>query len=214
MNIVIPIETIGRDLRYALRSLRKSPGFTAVALLTLALGVGANTAVFSLINGLLLRPLPVPHAEQLAVLRYVEGAADPGDYDFCAPFFRGLENRHEVFSDVFAYNGDTLQVKGQSGNENVPGMLVSGQFFQAMETPPLLGRYLTPQDDRPGGSPAGLAVVISEDFWNSWFNRAPDVVGRTHGHRQHALHRCWSDAKAVHRTGSDAEAGDLCAAVG
>ena len=57
-------------------------------------------------------------------------------------------------------------------------MLVSGQFFQAMETPPLLGRYLTPQDDQPGGSPAGLAVVISEDFWNNWFNRAPDVVGR------------------------------------
>jgi predicted permease len=178
MNITLSVETIGRDLRYALRSLRKSPGFTMVALLTLALGVGANTAIFSLINGLLLRPLPVPHAEQLAMLRYVEGAADPDDYFFCSPFFRGLENRHEVFTDVFAYNGDTLLVKGQSGNESVPGMLVSGQFFQAMETEPLLGRYLTPQDDRPGGNPAGLAVVISEDFWNNWFDRAPDVVGR------------------------------------
>ena len=179
MNIVISIETIGRDLRHALRCLRKSPGFTMVALLTLALGVGANTAVFSLINGLLLRPLPVPHAEQLAVLRFVEGDSDPDDYEFCAPFFRGLENRHEVFSNVFAYNGDTLQVKRRSGNENVPGMLVSGQFFEAMETAPLLGRYLTPQDDQPGGSPTGLAVVISEDFWNDWFHRAPDVVGRT-----------------------------------
>jgi predicted permease len=178
-NILISVDTIGRDLRFAVRTLRKSPGFTVVALLTLALGVGANTAVFSLVNGLLLRPLPVPHAEQLAVLRYVEGAPDPGDYVFCAPFFRGLESRHEVFSDVFAYNGDTLQVKGQSGNENVPGMLVSGQFFQAMETAPLLGRYLTPQDDQPGGSPTGLAVVISEDFWNNRFNRAPDAVGRT-----------------------------------
>src|SRR5580700_4654806 len=177
-NILISVDTIGRDLRFAVRTLRKSPGFTVVALLTLALGVGANTAVFSLVNGLLLRPLPVPHAEQLAVLRYVEGAPDPGDYVFCAPFFRGLESQHEVFSDVFAYNGDTLQVKRQSGNENVPGMLVSGQFFQAMETAPLLGRYLMPQDDQPGGSPAGLAVVISEDFWNNRFNRAPDVVGR------------------------------------
>ena len=173
------IEQLGRDIRFAFRQLLKSPGFIMVALLTLALGVGANTAVFSLINGLLLRPLPVPHAEQLAVLRIVEGASDPDDYEFCAPFFRGLENRHEVFSDVFAYNGDTLQVKGQSGNENVPGMLVSGEFFQAMETAPLLGRYLTPQDDRPGGSPSGLAVVISEDFWTSRFNRAPDAVGRT-----------------------------------
>ncbi len=178
MNIVISIETIGRDLRYALRSLRKSPGFTMVALLTLALGVGANTAVFSLINGLLLRPLPVPRAEQLAVLRFEDGGPDPINFAFCTPFFRSLEKRHEVFSDVFAYNGDTLQVKGQSGNENVPGMLVSGQFFQAMETAPLLGRYLTPQDDQPGGSSAGLAVVISEDFWNNWFNRAPEVVGR------------------------------------
>jgi predicted permease len=178
MNIVISIETIRRDLHFALRSMLKSPGFTTVALLTLALGVGANTAVFSLINGLLLRPLPVPHTEQLAVLRYEDGGPDPNNFAFCTPFFRSLEKRHDVFSDVFAYNGDTLLVKGQAGNENVPGMLVSGQFFKAMETAPLLGRYLTPQDDQPGGSPAGLAVVISEDFWNRWFNRAPEVVGR------------------------------------
>ena len=178
MNIVIWVETIGRDLRYALRSLRKSPGFTMVALLTLALGVGANTAVFSLINGLLLRPLPVPHSEQLAVLRMNEDDARP-EYSFCTPFLRSLEKRHEVFANVFAYNPDTLQVKGRSGSENIQGMLVSGQFFQALETPPLLGRYLTPLDDQPGGNPAGLAVVISEDFWTNWFNRAPDVVGRT-----------------------------------
>ncbi len=179
MNIILSFEAIGRDLHYAFRNLRKAPGFTTVALLTLALGVGANTAVFSLINGLLLRPLPVPHAEQLAVLRDVEGAADSVDYELCAPFFRGLENRHEAFSQVFAYNDDVLQVKGQSGNENISGMLVSGQFFEAMETAPLIGRYLTPEDDQPGGSPAGLAVVISEDYWSNHFNRAPDVVGRT-----------------------------------
>ena len=173
------VEQVARDLHFAMRQLLKSPGFTLVAVLTLAFGVGANTAVFSLINSLLLRPLPVPHAEQLAVLRGVQGDLDPNDHFFCAPFFRELENRHEVFTDVFAYNGDTLQVKGEAGNENVPGMLVSGQFFPAMETAPLLGRYLTPQDDRPGGSPAGLAVVISEVYWTNRFNRAPDVVGRT-----------------------------------
>ncbi len=172
------LETLTSDLRFALRLLAKSPGFTMVALVTLALGVGANTAVFSLINGLLLRPLPVPHAEQLAVLRMDDDGAQP-EYSFCTPFFRSLEQRREVFANVFAYNPDTLQVKGRSGNENIQGMLVSGQFFQALETPPLLGRYLTPLDDQPGGNPAGLAVVISEDFWNNWFNRAPDVVGRT-----------------------------------
>ena len=171
-------EQISLDIRFAIRQMLKSPGFTLIAVLTLALGVGANTAVFSLINGLLLRPLPVPHAEQLAVLRYWDGGLDQETYFLSAPFFRGLESRHEVFSAVFAYNSDTLLVRGQSGNETIPGVLVSGEYFQALETPPLLGRYLTPQDDQPGGSPAGLAVVISEDFWKTWFNRAPDVVGR------------------------------------
>jgi predicted permease len=171
------LENFLRDLSFSARLLRKAPGFTAVALLTLALGVGANTAVFSLINGLLLRPLPVPHGEQLAVLSIEEGGPEPG-YEFCTPFFRSLEQRHEVFSDIFAYNFDLLQVKAQSGSENVRGMLVSGQFFRALQTPPLLGRYLTPDDDRKGGSPAGLAVVITESFWQDWFHRAPDVIGR------------------------------------
>jgi len=171
------LENFWRDVSFSVRLLRKSPGFTAVALLTLALGVGANTAVFSLINGLLLRPLPVPHSEQLAVLRIEEGGPQP-EYSFCTPFFRGLENRHDVFTDVFAYDPDMLQVQGHSGNENVPGMQVSGQFFSGLQVPPLLGRTLTPEDDRKGGSPAGLAVVISEGFWERWFDRAPDVVGR------------------------------------
>jgi predicted permease len=171
------LENLLRDVSFSLRLLRKSPGFTAIALLTLALGVGANTAVFSLINGLLLRPLPVPHAEQLAVLRMEEGGPDPG-YSFITPFFRSLERRHDIFANVFAYNPDTLQVKGQSSNESVDGILVSGEFFQALQTPPLLGRTLLPEDDQPGGSPQGFAVVISEGFWKSWFNRARDVVGR------------------------------------
>jgi predicted permease len=172
-----PVENFLRDLGFSARLLAKSPGFTAVAILTLAVGVGANTAVFSLINGLLLRTLPVPHSEQLVVLRIDENGPEP-NYAFCTPFFRGLEERHDLFANVFAYNGDTFQVQGRSGNENIEGMLVSGQFFQALETPPLLGRYLTPQDDQPGGNPAGLAVVISEDFWNNWFNRDANIVGR------------------------------------
>jgi predicted permease len=171
------LENFLRDLGFSARLLAKSPGFTAVAILTLAVGVGSNTAVFSLINGLLLRPLDVPDAEKLVVLRIDENGPEP-NYAFCTPFFRGLEERHDLFANVFAYNGETFQVRGRSSNENVEGVLVSGQFVQALETPPLLGRYLTPQDDQPGGSPTGLAVVISEDFWNNWFNRAADVVGR------------------------------------
>ncbi len=171
------LEEFLRDLRFSFRLLRKSPVFTSVAVLTLALGVGANTSVFSMINGLLLRPLGVPHADELTVLRFGDGGPDP-EYDFSTPYFRALEEKRDIFANVFAYNPDVLQVRGPSGNENVSGALVSGQFFQALETPPLLGRYLTTEDDRKGGSPSGFAVTISESFWEKWFDRDPNVVGR------------------------------------
>jgi predicted permease len=180
------LEDVTRDVRFSARLLRKSPGFTAVALLTLALGVGANTAVFSLINGLMLRPLAVPESDRLVVLSYEDSGphlsykdgAPSAQYTFCTPFFRGLEERQDLFANVFAFNPDTLQVQGRSGNENVRGVLVSGQYFAAMQVPPLKGRYLTPEDDSTGGSPEGWAVVISEGFWRRWFDAAPDVVGR------------------------------------
>lgn len=172
------LENLLRDVRFSVRLLRKSPGFTTVALATLALGVGANTAVFSMINGLLLRPLPVPESDRLAVLSYEGGGVQQHEYTFCTPFFRELENPQGLFTNVFAFNPDTLQVQGRSGNENVRGVLVSGQYFAAMQVSPLKGRYLTPEDDRVGGSPEGWAVVISETFWRRWFDSAPDVVGR------------------------------------
>ncbi len=171
------LENFFRDVSFSVRLLRKSLGFTAVAVLTLALGVGANTAVFSMINALLLRPLPVPHAEQLAVLSYVEGTGDP-QYDFCTPYFRALENQHQIFANVFAYDPDAMLVQGQTSNENVPGQLVSGQYFDALQVAPLLGRVLTPADDVRGGNATGWAVVISEGFWQRWFDRAPDVIGK------------------------------------
>jgi predicted permease len=171
------LENLRRDFSFSMRLLLRSPGFTAVALLTLVLGVGANTAIFSLINGLLLRPLPVPHAEELAVLGIDQGGPRI-QYSFPAPFFRGLEKRHEAFADVFAYTQYTFQVRGNSNNENVYGQYVSGEFFRALRTPAMMGRTLAPADDVTGGNPDGLGVVISDRFWRSWFGGAPDVVGR------------------------------------
>ena len=170
------LEQMVRDVRFGMRQLRRSPGFAVTAILTLALGLGANTAVFSLINGLMLRPLPVPHADELAVV-HVSDDGSPFQ-NFCAPLFRGLERRHGAFQAVAAYSNRKFEVRRSSGNVEVSGELVSGQFFQALQTQPLLGRVLTPQDDQPGGGATGFGVVISEGFWRSWFNGAPDVVGR------------------------------------
>lgn len=171
-------ENFARDVRFAARLLMKSPGFTAVALLTLALGVGANTTVFSIINGLLLRPLAVPHSDRLAVVG-IEFGTGQTNYSFPEPLFRGLEKRHDVFSTVFAFNGhEKMQVRTHDGNENIEGQMVSGGYFPALEAVPLLGRTLTESDDRKGGDPAGFGVVICESFWQSWFGRAPDVLGR------------------------------------
>ena len=165
------------DVRYAMRQLRKSPGFTFTAIITLALGVGANTTVFSMINGLLLRPLAVPASDRLVVLG-IDQDGPRRDYSFPESIFRGLEPRHEAFTDVFAFAHNKFQVKSGSGNEIVPGQFVSGSFFHALETPPLMGRTLTPEDDRTGGNSAGFGAVISESYWITRFNRAPDIIGR------------------------------------
>jgi predicted permease len=165
-----------RDLRFAWRQLHRAPGFALTAILTLALGLGANTAIFSLINDLILRPLPTPHPEQLVMLTYRRSDARTTNHYFSGPMIRALEKHHEIFQDVAAYWTSELQLRGGSGNVEIPGALVSGQLFRVLQTPPLLGRFLTSQDDRPG-NPAGFNAVISEGFWESWFNRAPGVIG-------------------------------------
>ena len=171
------VELWMHDIRYAMRQLRKSPGFTFTAIITLALGVGANTTVFSMINGLLLRPLAVPESNRLVVLG-IDGDGPQRGYSFPESIFRGLEARREAFTDVFAVHQTEFQVKSGGSNQTVSGQFVSGSFFHALETAPLLGRTLTPEDDRPGGNPDGFGVVISESYWITRFNRAADVVGR------------------------------------
>jgi predicted permease len=171
------LENLARDVHYSGRVLRKSPGFTVIAILTLALGVGANTTVFSVINGLLVRPLPVPASDRLVVIGTDDNSLR-ANYSLSEPMFRGLERRRQLFSDVFAFNHSKLQVKRPSSTENVQGQIVSGDFFSALQTPPLLGRTLVSSDDVKGGNPAGFAVVITEGLWQRWFNRAPEVIGQ------------------------------------
>ena len=168
-------ENILRDLAYAARILRKSPGFTITAVLTIAIGIGANAAIFSLINGLLLRPLPVADAQQLVVFDYNKDNDPHGG--FCAPLFRYLERDHPAFSDVFASSDIQFQIGATGGGTLVSGLLVSGQFFRGLQTAPLLGRYLGPADDR-SGAPSGLPAVISERYWRDALHSDPHVIGR------------------------------------
>jgi predicted permease len=171
------VEHICRDVRFGFFQVCKSPGFTLTAILTLALGVGANATIFSMINGLLLRPLPVPQSGSLVVLGENRGGPKPV-FSFPEPLFRGLERRHGAFSTVFAFDRWQFQVKSGPSTELVFGQYVSGSFFSALETAPLLGRVLTPRDDAKGGNSSGFATLISESFWNNHFHRDPSILGR------------------------------------
>jgi len=171
------LEQFARDLRYAARQLRRSPGFTLTAVLTLALGLGANIAVFSLLNCILLRPLPSPHADELAVIRSDRSDDEHGPaYSFGSPFLRALEQHHDGFESIAGYSSHPFQVRNESTNVRVPGAMVSGHFFQMLEAPPLLGRWLSPLDDREGQA---TVAVISDSYWKTRFHRDPAVIGRT-----------------------------------
>lgn len=171
------LEQFARDLRYASRQLRRTPGFTLTAVLTLALGLGANTAVFSLLNCILLRPLPVAHSEELAVLQTVRNDDEHGsNHSFGAPFLRALERHHDGFETIAGYSTHPFQVRSNSSNVRVPGAIVSGQFFQMLETPPVLGRWITPLDDREGQA---TVAVLSDSYWKTRFQRDPAAIGST-----------------------------------
>jgi len=175
VNRARAIEDLARDLALAARMLRKTPAFTAAALLTLTLAIGSNTAIFSLINAVLLRPLNVPAAHQLTVLRIQP--ADSFGYAFSYPLFKYLEKDTHVFSHTFGFAGRNLQIHTANGVERIPGQLVSGHYFSALQVNPQLGRYITPSDDRPG-VPSGAVAVISDRFWRNWFNASPKVLGQ------------------------------------
>jgi predicted permease len=179
------------DLRYALRQLAKSPGFTAVALLSLALGIGANTAVFSLVNGILLSSLPVPNPHELRVLQWsgtnhkfnrFSGSQDRSGPlitadAFSFPLFTALREQCAAQADVFGYyNLSSITVRARRESFTGDGLLVSGNFFSGLGARPLLGRALAPADDRPGAAPS---VVIGYDWWEKQFDLDPAVLGAT-----------------------------------
>ncbi len=159
-----------QDLRYALRALRSTPGFTAVAILSLALGIGANTAIFSLIDSVLLKTLPVQHPEQLLqiVTPFYEGA-------LTNPIWEQLRDRQDVFSGIFAYSFTRYNIASGGEARFVEGNKVSGQFFDTLGVRSILGRTFTAQDDKRGC--AGTAV-LSYDFWQRAYGGRDDILGK------------------------------------
>ena len=160
-----------QDVRYALRALRSSPGFAAIAILSLALGIGANTAIFSLINAVILKTLPVSHPEQLVQLVM----KTEGGTTFTNPIWEQVRDRQDVFSGAFAYSPIRLNLAGGGEVRNASTSWVSGDFFSTLGVHPLLGRTFTAADDKRG-CPA--IAVLSHDFWQREYGGAADVFER------------------------------------
>ncbi len=173
------LETAMRDLRHALRLLSRSPAFTVVAVLSLALGIGANTAIFTLLDQIVLRPLPVPHPEQLQMI-WTTGPSlgnNQGSRASSYPMYQDFQQRAPAFSYVFCRHYTPVSISLGNQTERVTGELVSGNYFQALGTGPALGRVFSPEeDDRTyKGHPV---VVLSHQYWVARFGADAAVLGR------------------------------------
>lgn len=161
-----------QDLRYALRLLLKSPGFTVVAVLTLAVGIGANTAVFSVFNALVLRPLPVERPNELA---FLENARYGPSQSF--PNYKDLRDRNHSFAGLVGYRMAPMELEADAGAERIWGYLATGNYFDVLGVRPALGRFFHQSDDAsPGASPY---AVLSYSAWQSRFGADPAIVGKT-----------------------------------
>jgi hypothetical protein len=186
------MDAILQDLKYSARTLLKSGGLAIVAVLTLALGIGANTTVFSLTDQILLRRLPVRAPDALVVLRMPGPVAgrlwsdiDDGAQSFSYPFYRDLRDQGRLFSGLLARFAISLSVAGDGRSERAQGELVSGNYFDVLGVRPAAGRLLTPEDDRtPGGHPV---AVLSHGYWTRRFGASPAVLGRSLVVNGHAL---------------------------
>jgi len=171
------MQTLFQDIRYGIRQLRQSPGFTVVAVITLALGIGANTTIFSMVNSFLLRPLPVPEASQLVVLASQQKNA-PLNPLLSIPDYRDLRSQtSDVFSGLMTYQFgmDGLTLNGKT--DRLLTNYVSGSFFSVLGIKPALGRFILPSEGEVWG--ADPVMVLSYTYWKTHFAGAPDVVGKT-----------------------------------
>src|SRR5580692_8751961 len=179
MKTITSLDNAFRDFKYALRTLARTPGFTAIAILTLALGIGANTAIFTLLDQVLLRLLPVKNPQELVLLT-MHGrhyGSNWGGNAISHPMFRDFAAHNEVFSDMFARFPFDASISFNGQAEHVQLEMVSGTYFSNLGLNPYLGRVFTPEDDRlPDAYPY---VILNHAYWKSRFSADPNVVGKT-----------------------------------
>jgi predicted permease len=168
------VETLAQDVRFAVRMLWKSPGFTVVAVLTLALGIGGNTTIFSIVNGELLNPLPFPHADQLVWLGESKANFENGSLSYLN-FLDWRKDNHS-FSSMAVTLGSSFTMTGRGYAERLEGNFVSSGFFAVLGVRPLMGREFEPAEDQPGGVPLAM---ISEGLWRRKFGATPGILGQT-----------------------------------
>jgi len=165
-----------QDFRYAVRQLRKNPGFTAVAILTLALGLGANTAIFSVIDAVLLRPLPFHAPSRLVVVKPTEpGRRD--DIGVSYPTFLDWRTRNHVFDGLSVFREDDFTLTGRGEPAHLTGAVVSANIFSVLGVLPVIGRDFVPEEDQPNGR--GLPIILSHSLWQSRFGSDPKIVGQS-----------------------------------
>jgi putative ABC transport system permease protein len=169
------VEQLIQDVRYGLRMLGKNPGFTITAVLALSLGIGANTAIFSVVNGVLLKPLPYKDPARLFVVSlYNEKTQEY--FPLCDADFLDWRAQNQAFSDISAFSGTSYTLTGSGAPEQMRGDVVTADFFATLGVKPLLGRTFLPNEDKPGSSPM---AVLAYDFWQSRFGADPAVIGRS-----------------------------------
>jgi predicted permease len=168
------MSTFLQDLRYGFRALRKSPGFALVALFTLALGIGANTAMFSIVNGVLLRP--VPYREPSRLLKLYTSMPQFKNASISYPNFLDWQQRSRSFEQMAAYRNDTFNLTGGPNPERLRGLMTSASIFPALGVNAILGRTFTAEEDRKGGNPV---VVLTSNFWKTRFASNPGVINST-----------------------------------
>jgi putative ABC transport system permease protein len=170
------------DFRYALRMLVKSPAFSAIAILTLGLAIGANSAIFSVVNAVLLRPLPYPHSEQL--VRVFGSQPQLALAPTSPPNFLEWKEENQVFEQIGTYTGQGFNLVGGDQPERVIGQRVSADLFQLLGVQPALGRAFTEKEDQAGH---GQVVILSHEFWRSRFGGVPNTLHQTITMNEHPV---------------------------